>query len=313
MRGAGFKRAAKEWTGAGVHRNRSNTEAPSDAGYLDAGVRRPPRTLPPPPPQPTPQRTPHGPAQPLPRPGHVQYLRKWAGLIDMEDSVGVKPQEVTRFLLDTVPAQRTRTCVHGLALAQCVRQGTEVCGAPETDAPSSLVCFSLPRVRLVAGLRAMGGGGHRNTARQATDSLRTEARGRQTQSNDPRNNQHNPQYANYWAPLTRKRHIPPHPAQPRHTNDWAPRTRKRHQREHRPQRPTERSAPTQHAKGRTGDCPGPRKETSTRRNVTHGGGGQSFAEQLMNSRGLGGLGGSHTLPPSPNSGPDFIAGKNEIS
>ena len=29
------------------------------------------------------------------------------------------------------------------------------------------------------------------------------------------------QYANYWAPLTRKRHIPPHPAQPRHTNHWA--------------------------------------------------------------------------------------------
>ena len=48
---------------------------------------------------------------------------------------------------------------------------------------------------------------------------------------DPGDNQHNPQYADYWAPLTRKRHIPPHPAQPRHTNDGAPRTRKRHQRE----------------------------------------------------------------------------------
>ena len=43
------------------------------------------------------------------------------------------------------------------------------------------------------------------------------------------------------------------------SNDWAPRTRKRHQREHRPQRPTERSDPTQHAEGRTGDRPGPRK------------------------------------------------------
>ena len=85
-----------------------------------------------------------------------------------------------------------------------------------------------------------------------------------------RNNQHNPQYANDWAPLTRKRHIPPHPAQPQHTNDWAPRTRKRHQREHRPQRPTERNDPTQHAKGRTGDCPGPRKGATTRRNVTRG-------------------------------------------
>ena len=76
-----------------------------------------------------------------------------------------------------------------------------------------------------------------------------------------------------WAPLTRKRHIPPHPAQPRHTNYWAPRTRKRHRQEHRPQRPTERSDPTQHAKGRADDCPGPRKGTTTRRNVTQGGGG----------------------------------------
>ena len=102
------------------------------------------------------------------------------------------------------------------------------------------------------------------------DSLWTEARGQQKQSNDPSNNQHNPQYATYWAPHTRKRHIPPHPAQPQHTNYWAPRTRKRHQREHRPQRPTERSDPTQHAKGRTGDCPGPRKEIATRRTVTRG-------------------------------------------
>ena len=65
----------------------------------------------------------------------------------------------------------------------------------------------------------------------------------------------------------------PHPAQPQHTNYWAPRTRKRHRQEHRPQRPTERSDPTQHAKGRPGDCPGPRKGATTRRNVTRGGGG----------------------------------------
>ena len=65
----------------------------------------------------------------------------------------------------------------------------------------------------------------------------------------------------------------PHSAQPQHTNDWAPRTRKRHPQEHRPQRPTERSDPTQHAKGRTGDCPGPRKGATTRRNVTQGGAG----------------------------------------
>ena len=44
------------------------------------------------------------------------------------------------------------------------------------------------------------------------DGLRAEVCGQQKQSNDPRNNQHSPQYANYWAPLTRKRHIPPHPA-----------------------------------------------------------------------------------------------------
>ena len=45
----------------------------------------------------------------------------------------------------------------------------------------------------------------------------------------------------------------------------------RHQQEHRPQRPTERSDPTQHAKGRTGGCPGPRKGATTRRDVTRGG------------------------------------------
>ena len=87
----------------------------------------------------------------------------------------------------------------------------------------------------------------------------------------PRQRPAHPRYANYWAPLTRKRHILPHPAQPQHTNYWAPRTRKRHQQEHRPQRPTERSDPTQHAKGRTGDRPGPRKGATTRRNVTQGG------------------------------------------
>ena len=87
----------------------------------------------------------------------------------------------------------------------------------------------------------------------------------------PRQQPAHPQYANYWAPLTRKRHIMPHPAQPQHTNYWAPRTRKRHQQEHRPQRPTESSDPTQHVKGRTGDRPGPRKGATTRQNVTQGG------------------------------------------
>ena len=86
----------------------------------------------------------------------------------------------------------------------------------------------------------------------------------------PRQQPAHPQYANYWAPLTHKRRTMPHSAQPQHTNHWAPRTRKRHQQEHRPQRPTERSDPTQHAKGRTGDCSGPRKGATTRRNVTRG-------------------------------------------
>ena len=89
----------------------------------------------------------------------------------------------------------------------------------------------------------------------------------------PRQQPAHPQYANYWAPLTRKRHTMPHSAHPQHTNYWAPRMRKRHQQEHRPQRPTERSNPTQNATGRTGDCPGPRKGTTTRRNVTQGEGG----------------------------------------
>ena len=105
------------------------------------------------------------------------------------------------------------------------------------------------------------------------DGLRTEVCGQQKQSNEPRNNQYNPQYANYWALLTCKRHTMPHPAQPRHTNHWASQTRQRHQQEHRPQQPTESSDPTQHATGRTGECPVPCKETTTRRNVTQGVGG----------------------------------------
>ena len=97
-----------------------------------------------------------------------------------------------------------------------------------------------------------------------------------------------PQDANYWAPLTRKRHTMPHPSQPRHTSHWALRTRKRHRQEPRPQRPTEHSDPTQHAKGRTGDCPGPRKEaTTSNSNATqcHTGGGTSPPSNA--SRGVG--------------------------
>ena len=42
----------------------------------------------------------------------------------------------------------------------------------------------------------------------------------------PRQQPAHPQYANYWAPLTRKRHTMLHSAQPQHTNYWAPRTQK---------------------------------------------------------------------------------------
>ena len=136
---------------------------------------------------------------------------------------------------------------------------------------------------------APGPHAHGNAARQVVvDDRRAEVRGQRKPSNDPRNNQHNPQYAN-WAPLLHKRH-PPQPAQPRYTNHWAPGTRKRHQQEHRPQQPTKRSDPTQHAKGRMGDCPEPRKQTATQRNVIgrggrerEGGGGRRERERETES------------------------------
>ena len=103
-----------------------------------------------------------------------------------------------------------------------------------------------------------------------------------------------PQYANYWAPVTRKRRTMPHSAQPQHTNYWAPRTRKRHQQEHWPQRPTASSDPTQHAKGRLGDRPGLRKGATTRRSVTQGGGGMT-ARTANRHYGIG----RHTMGSSP--------------
>ena len=71
--------------------------------------------------------------------------------------------------------------------------------------------------------RGTAGGGGGCGSEEVVDGPRTEVWGQQKQSNDPRNNQHNLQHASYWAPLMRKRHIPPHPAQPRHTNHGAPR------------------------------------------------------------------------------------------
>ena len=92
---------------------------------------------------------------------------------------------------------------------------------PDHQAPEGVGFLTGPmHVRLHACAYMKGGvrHAHGNTARQVVDGLRTEVWGQPKQSNDPRNNQHNPQYANCWAPLTSKRHILPHPAQPRHTN-----------------------------------------------------------------------------------------------
>ena len=77
------------------------------------------------------------------------------------------------------------------------------------------------------------GAAHGNAARHMGDGLNADGGGggSKDRNTTPHNHQHSPQCTNYWAPLTRKRH----------------------QQEHRPQRPTERSDPTQHAKGRTGD------------------------------------------------------------
>ena len=55
--------------------------------------------------------------------------------------------------------------------------------------------------------------------------------------------------------------------------DWAPLTWNRRRKGHRPPRPSDRIAPTPHAEGRMGDCPGPRNATATRRHVTRGEGG----------------------------------------
>ena len=137
---------------------------------------------------------------------------------------------------------------------------------------------------------APGPHAHGNAARQVVDGLRTEVWGQQRQSNDPPNNQHNPIRQLLGAANAQ---ILPHSAQPDHTNHGAPRTRKRYQQEHQPQRPTERSDPTQHAEGRKGDCPGPRKETTTRRNVTQG----------------GWVGGSRP-PTHPPSHPTYVIGPN---
>ena len=167
----------------------------------------------------------------------------------------------------TVSDRRFPDCAHA-----CAQRGGIKCNAPAPDPtppPPSLPppppmmlgnmpLTSSPKNQGVGGLGWKGGGrpgqhakGWSNWPHALGNAARhvvNEGSGQQRPRNDPRNNQHNPQCADCCAPLTQKRH----------------------QQEHRPQRPTESSDPTQHAKGRTGDCPGPRKETVTRRNVTRG-------------------------------------------
>ena len=65
---------------------------------------------------------------------------------------------------------------------------------------------------------APGPHAHGNVARHVVDDQRAEVRGQRKPSNDPRNNQHNPWYANHWDSLTHKLH-PPQPARLRGTND----------------------------------------------------------------------------------------------
>ena len=60
----------------------------------------------------------------------------------------------------------------------------------------------------------------------------------------------------------------------------------RHQQEHRPHRPTESSDPTQHAKGRTGVCPGPREERATQGPHAHG----NTARQVVDNQDAEGSG-----------------------
>ena len=170
----------------------------------------------------------------------------------------------------TAVAQCCGRTPNGLA-HPCVSRGTDTplrSPEPHPPPPTPPPPSTTPETRCTAWHpenRLKGGGGSPGYGRPVDRGAWTAKAVKR-----PRQQPAHPQYANYWALLTRKRHTMPHSAQPEHTNHWAPRTRKRHQQEHRPQRPTESSDPTQHAKGRTGDRPGPRKGATTRRNVTQG-------------------------------------------
>ena len=185
----------------------------------------------------------------------------------------------------------------------CPTSGRAECSAPRTGGGGGLRTHG-PRsggAHLVDGQenawrsRAPGPHAHGNAARQVVDGPRTEVCGQQEQSNDPRNNQHNPQYANYWPPLPRKRHIRPHPAQPRHTNHWAL-----------------RGNDTSKSTGRSG-----RQKAATRRNMrreervtvqgpvkkqppdgmSHRAGGGGMGVSTLSLRGCQGQGGSPRVAP----------------
>ena len=117
--------------------------------------------------------------------------------------------------------------------------------------------------------RAPGPHAHGNAARQVVDGLRMEVCGQQKQSNDSATTSATPitqllgaadtQTAHPATTSTAPAHQPLDSANAETTPAGAPAAP-----------PTESSDPTQHAKGRTSDCPGPRKDTTTRRNVTQG-------------------------------------------
>ena len=113
------------------------------------------------------------------------------------------------------PFGQTRICPKAVARMGEASAG----GAP------CLVCTSAlgrQRDHVKSGFRFLGGGGG---ATEPPPPQTWAAANRYSGGQTTPRNPHNPQYADDWAPLTRKRHIPPPPTQPRNTNDWAPRTR----------------------------------------------------------------------------------------
>ena len=125
---------------------------------------------------------------------------------------------------------------------------------------------------------APGPHAHGNAARQVLDDRRAEVRGQQKPSNDPPQQPAQPPVRQLLGTANAQTAPAATSTAPVHERLGSANA-KQHQREHGPQRPTKRSDPAQHAKGTAGDCPGPRKETGTRRNVTQGRGGAAEGNQ----------------------------------